>query len=231
MEKKEILDALKLLRENNTKRNFIQSLDLIINLKGMDVKREDQRVDQFLSLPYECGKQVKVCAFVDKQLLKNAQDNCDFVISNEDFQSYAKNKKELKKLANGYDYFISQINVMAEIAKIFGRVLGSRGKMPNPKVGCVVQGTVDLKSLVQKLKKTIHVVTRGEASIKAFIGMESMKDEELAENIHFIYTHVVDSLPQTKNNIKNVLIKFTMGKPHEIGKENESTKLEKAGSK
>ena len=135
--------AVELIKKDKD-RKFNQSVDLIINLKGMDVKREDQRVDQFLSLPYECGKQVKVCAFVDKQLLKNAQDNCDFVISNEDFQSYAKNKKELKKLANGYDYFISQINVMAEIAKIFGRVLGSRGKMPNPKAGCVVQGTVDL---------------------------------------------------------------------------------------
>ncbi|MDD5651129.1 MAG: 50S ribosomal protein L1 [Candidatus Nanoarchaeia archaeon] len=235
MEKKEILEAIKALREENVKRNFSQSLDLIINLKGIDLKREDQKVDQYLALPHERGKPIKVCAFVDKQLLKNAKENCDLVIVNDDFPNYAKSKKDAKKIANECSFFISQVNVMAEVAKTFGRTLGSRGKMPNPKAGCVVPGNIDLKPIVTKLKKTVRVTTRSEPTLKVFVGTEAMKDEDLVENIDFVCTHITEALAQGKNNIKNIILKFTMGKPYEIGKgfltkKNESAKVEKAGS-
>lgn len=232
MEKKEILEALKKIRETNTKRNFSQSLDLIINLKGIDLKKENQRVDLYLNLPHERGKPTKICAFVDKQLLKNAKENCDYVILNEDFPNYAKTKKDAKKLANECTYFIAQANIMTEVAKTFGRVLGSRGKMPNPKAGCVVPGNIELKPIVAKLRKTVRIITKNEPTIKIFVGTEAMKDEELAENIQFIYSHLIDVLSQGKHNIKSMILKFTMGKPFELKEsvKDEDTKLEKARS-
>ncbi|MBU0929739.1 MAG: 50S ribosomal protein L1 [Nanoarchaeota archaeon] len=231
MEKKDFLNTLKKLREESKKRNFSQSVDLIINLKGIDLKKEEHKVDQFLTLPHERGKAVKVCAFVDKQLIKNAREDCDLAILNEDFPEYAGNKKTIKKLARDYSYFIAQVNIMSEVAKTFGKIIGTRGKMPNPKAGCVVPGTADLKPLVLKLKKLVRITTKAEPTIKTRLGLETMKDEELADNALYIYSHLIDTLPQGKHNIKNIFLKFTMSKPHEIKEsENESTKLEKARS-
>jgi len=230
MEKKDFLEALKKLKENSKKRNFSQAVDIVINLREIDIKREDRKIDHFVNLPFERGKKIKACALVDKQLLKNAQENCDLAILNEEFPRFG--KKEIKKIANDHNFFIAQANIMTEVAKYFGKVLGPRGKMPNPKAGCVVPGTADLKPVVQRLQKTARLITKNEASVKALVGFENGKDEEIAENCLFIYNSIIDDLPEGKNNIKSVILKFTMGKPYEIGKgfRHESTAVEKTGS-
>lgn len=233
MEKKDILEALKSLREASVKRNFSQSVDLILNVKGIDVKKETEKIDHFITLPFERGKKVKICALVDKQLEKNAKENCDYVILSEEFPRYSKNAKEIKTIANDCSFFIAQVNIMAEVAKTFGKVLGPRGKMPNPKAGCVVPGTVDLKPLVQRLQKLTRLITKNEPTIKVSIGYESSKDEELAENALAVYNSIITDLPDGKNSIKSVILKFTMSKPYELGKgfsKNESTRVEKTGS-
>jgi len=43
-----------------------------------------------------------------------------------------------------------------------------------------------------------------------------MKDDDLAENILYIYNQVLHKLPEERNNIKNIFIKTTMGKPQHL---------------
>lgn len=219
MNKQQILNTLKIVRENSKKRNFNQTIDLIINLKQLDLKKEDHKQDHFLTLPFERGKKVKVCALVNQELLKEAKTNCDHVILNEDFSKLK--KSEIKKIVNECSFFIAQANLMTEVAKTFGKILGPKGKMPNPKAGCVVPGNANLKPLIIKLQKTLRVTTKGEPIIKIPIGTEAMKDEELVENVLFVYSHLEGVLPQGKNNVKNVLLKTTMGKPIKIEEKNE----------
>ena len=116
---------------------------------------------------------------------------------------------------------------MPKIATLFGKILGPLGKMPNPKVGAVVPGnTPTLKPLADKLRNTIRLQTKNEPTVKALLGNELMKDEEIADNFIHIYNSVLHSLPQEKNNIKNVIIKMSMGSPIHVGREYKKEELE-----
>ncbi len=214
MDKTLVLSKLKELREKSKKRNFSQSIDLIINLKQLDLKKPENKIDLFVLLPYSKGKKTKICGLVDKELLKESKENLDHTITKEEFQNL--NKKQIKKLAREYDFFIAQANIMTDVAKFFGKIFGPRGKMPNPKVGCAVPGNMLLKPLKEKLERTIRLQTKNELIIKTMVGKENIKDEEIADNIMVIYNALVASLPQEKNNIKETLIKLTMSNPIKI---------------
>src|SRR3989344_1586594 len=212
MDKNIILEAIKKARENSKKRKFSQSFDLIVNLKNINLKKAGDSVDTFLTLPFGRGKKIRVCALVDAQLAKQAKEICDKIILLEDFNKY-QDKKILKELSREFDFFIGQADLMSKIATTFGKVLGTAGKMPNPKAGCIVPGNANLKLLYEKLQKTVRMQTKNEAIIKCIIGNENMKDEDVAENILFAYNSLLHSLPQEKNNLKEALLKSTMGKP------------------
>ncbi len=211
MEKNIINNSIKQLRESSKKRNFDQTIDLVLNLKQIDVKKEDNKQDHFIALPSGRGKKIKICALVDQELFKEAKANCDKVFLEEEFSRLK--KKDLKKAATECTYFIAQANIMPSVAKTFGRTLGARGKMPNPKAGCVVPGNINLKPVIERLQKTVRIITKNEPIIKVSVGTESMKDSDLAENISYVYSYIESVLPQGKNNIKNAILKTTMGKP------------------
>lgn len=207
------------IRKDAVKRKFSQSIDFVINLKDLDLKKPENQVDLFISLPHARGKKVKTCAIIGGELAATAKENCDLVIPNDQFPRYTGNKKEIKKLANDYDFFIAQANIMPEIAKVFGSVLGPRKKMPNPKAGCVVPPNANLKLLVDKLQKTVRLQAKTEYSMKCSVGLESMSDEQLSDNLVAVYNAIIGALPSEKNNVKNMLLKLTMGKPVKISEE------------
>jgi large subunit ribosomal protein L1 len=217
MDKQIVLKALKELRASSGSKKFSQSIDMQIRLKEIDIKKQDQKIDMYTVLPHSLGKRKKIIAFVDAQLAPQAKQNCDTVILKEDFPKYAPDKKAQKKLASAHDYTISQLELMASFAATFGKVFGPKGKMPNPKAGCVVPGTAQLGSVVQKLQNTVRLITKNDEVIRTVVGTDKMSDEELSDNILAIYNTLLSKLPQEKNNIKDVMIKFTMGPAYVLG--------------
>lgn len=217
MDRKEVLELIERVRKGSQKRKFSQAFDLQIRFRDIDLKKQEQKVDFFVPLPHSRGREPKICAFVDAQLVGQAKKLFENVVLGEEFEGWKDNKKGLKKLAKDYDFFVAQANLMAKLATIFGKTLGTKGKMPNPKAGCVVPGTANLEPLVSKLKKTVHVQTKNELAVKAPVGNENMKDEDVAENILAIYNQLMSSL--APNNIKSVGLKLTMGPIFMLGKE------------
>ena len=212
MEKQEVSNALKTLREKSPKKKFIQSVDLVINLQNLDLKKPEHKVDLYLQTPHSIGKKRKICAIVDAQLSIQAKKFFDTVILKEEFPRWKDNKKAQRDLANTHDFFVSQVELMGQGAAIFGKVLGARGKMPSPKAGCVVPGSIqNLEPLVNKLQNTVRLQTKNELTVKASVGIESMKDEDLVNNILAVYNTLLAKLPQEKNNIRYTAIKLTMG--------------------
>ncbi len=215
MDKKHFIDAIQALKAL-PKRQFNQKYDFIINLRHLDLKKPEEQVELWVKLPHDFGRKTKVAALVGPELAEQAKASCDFVILHEKFAQFATNKKDVKKLARTYDYFIAQANIMPDVAKTFGRVLGPRGKMPNPKAGCVVPPNANLKALSDNLRKTIKVSAKIQPSIKAMVGTEDQADEQIADNMMAIYTNVLGKLPQEAFNIRSVLLKFTMSAPVKI---------------
>ncbi len=209
MDKQAIQKALEELK-SHPKRKFTQSYDMVINLKNLVVKSNP--VDFFVTLHYPKGKKIKVACFCDQQLADVAKEACDLVISESDFAKY-KDKKELKKLADSYDYFVAQANLMPKVAAAFGKVLGMKGKMPNPKLGCVVPPNANIQALVEKLTKTVRLSAKKATNLQCIIGKEDQPDEQIIDNILTVYQATVKHLPNETQNIKNVSLKLTMGKP------------------
>lgn len=216
MEKEKFLENLKKLREASKKRKFNQSTDLIINLKDIDLKKPEEQVDFFLTFHQKTGKKRKVCALVGPELSEDAKSVCDKVITVDEFNNYTKDKKLVKNLATEYDFFIAQADIMPKVAAAFGKALGPRGKMPNPKAGCVVPPKGSLKPLYEKLQDTVKVTAKSTPVVQIFIGKENLKDDDLADNALEAYSQLESKLPKGHNNIKNVFIKFTMSKPEKI---------------
>ena len=211
MDKKAVLTALKKARETSKKRNFKQTFDLIVNLKSYDLKKTDSLVDFYVSLHYSKGKKTKVCALVGPELKEQAEEACEFMIPSSEFDSYSQDKKKTKKLADSYDYFVAQATVMPKLATAFGRVFGPRGKMPNPKAGCVVPPNANLKALHQRLQKLLRVSAKIESIVQCPVGSEDMPDAEIIDNVHNVYDHLLQHLALGKNNVRSAYIKLTMG--------------------
>ncbi len=223
MDKKHFTQGVQVLRANAEKKEFVQSIEVIINFKGLDPKREDHKISTFLTLPFSRGKTITTTALVGHELSTKAKAVCNEVIQVEQFKTLEKSK--IKKLAETTTFFLAQSTIMPQVAQTFGKILGPRSLMPNPKAGCVILPTAELKSAVDRLQKTVKLETKNEPVVKAVIGLESMKDEELMENAFAIFNTVLHLLPQEKHNIKSVLIKSTMGKPIVITEEGAHVKI------
>ncbi len=213
MDKTKALEAIKKLKKANSKRNFVQSYDLIITLKGLDLKKPDHKIDTYVTLHYPRGKKAKIGAFVGPELASDAKKVFDTVITPDDFQKYS-DIKAMKKLADEHAFFIAQANIMGKVATQFGKILGTRGKMPNPKAGCVVppKGT-NFEALYSKLQKTVRLITKNNLMVQCTVGTEDMDDEEVAVNIVDVYNQLTHNLINHENNIGKVLLKMTMSKP------------------
>jgi large subunit ribosomal protein L1 len=208
MDKKQVKTALDELQKS-PKRKFTQSYDLIINLKNLDIKQT--QLDFFTILHFPKGKKTKVAAFVDQMMKEQADKACDLVIEEKDFANYA-DKKAMKKLAESYDYFIAQAPLMGKVAATFGKVFGMKGKMPNPKIGCVVPPNGNLEVLVKRLNLSVRMTAKKALNLQCTIGKEDQPEEEIIDNIITVYGNAVKQLPNELQNVKDVSIKLTMSK-------------------
>jgi len=211
MDKKTALQAIKELRKNEPKK-FTQSVELIVNLKEINLKNPDEQVEFFTQAPHQI-KPKKICAIVAGELEAESQKVMDKTITQSELEKLKGDKKAVKKLAEEYDYFIAQANIMGQIAGVVGRVFGPRGKMPNPKAGCVVPPKGALQPLYDRLQSTVRIIAKKVPMIQLSIGNESMSDDVLAENIAYFYDQIQHHLPREKHNIKNAYVKLTMSKP------------------
>jgi len=201
----ELTQALQELRKSE-KRKFDQSIDLVVSLKGIDVKKDN--VSAIVPIPHKV-RDKKVCAFL------STKSSIVKTVTNLDFPKY-KDKKELKNLVKEFDFFIAEAKLMPSIATIFGKVLGPTGKMPSPQLG-VLMNTDDnsIKALLAKIDNSVKIRVK-EPAVKLSIGKESMDDKNIIENINAVYQGLVAALPVKRDNIKSVMIKLTMSKPIKV---------------
>ncbi|MBX4196871.1 hypothetical protein KW805_04755 [Candidatus Pacearchaeota archaeon] len=201
----ELKEALHELRKEE-KRKFDQSVDVIVNLKGIDLKRDN--LSTIITIPH-IVKEKKVCAFLTKKATGIT------TVTQPDFQKY-KDKKTLKNLVKSYDFFIAAAPLMPAVATTFGKILGPAGKMPSPQLGIIThEDEATIKGIVGKISQSVKIRVK-EPSVKVSIGKESMTDEKIMENIRAVYHGLVAILPTKKENVRSVMVKLTMSKPLKV---------------
>jgi large subunit ribosomal protein L1 len=212
LDQKTILNAVKEAKGKSEKREFNQSVELVLNLREIDMKSPEGKLQEIIELPHSPAKQNKICVIASGELaLKAKKANADQVIERAELEGYAGKKRDLRKIANSYDLFIAEAPLMPLVGKVLGPVLGPRGKMPIP-----VPPTVDIVGLMAKHRKTIVVKMRNQPILQCRVGSENMKEEEIADNIQTVLRVIEGKLKRGMKNIKVAYIKTSMGEPVSI---------------
>ena len=206
MAEKSTVMAVQKALEGAKKRNFVETVELAINLKDVDLSVPKNRITEDVILPNGRGKAVRVCVIGGGELALKAKDVADLVITPEELQTLADDKKQAKKLANSTDYFIAEAPLMAVVGKRLGTVLGPRGKMPKP-----IAPGVDPTAMIDGLRRTVSVRTKDRMTFHAPVGTVEMTAEQLADNIETILKRVELKLEKGRMNIASSYIKTTMG--------------------
>ncbi len=188
------------------KRNFKQSVDLIVAIEGLDLKRPENRIRLIVRLPYGPSKEKKVAVFADGVMAERAREaGADKVISEKELLDMMGQKREIKKLANSYDFFAAEPKMMAHVGRVMGFALGPRGKIPQ-----IIPPNADVKRILDDLKKSVLVNIRNNPMASVSIGHEDMPIEQLVANAKAFIEALSNKLPE-KAYIKNIYVKTTMG--------------------
>ena len=175
----EIEEAVKKVLEESKPRNFTQSIDVVITINDLDVNKPENRLDEEVLLPNGRGKDVKIAFIAEGELAYQAEKaGADLVIDKEQLEAYGKNRAEAKKIANSYDFFVAQSDLMPTVGRFLGPVLGPRKKMPKP-----IPASANPEVILGRLRSTVKVRVKDQPIIQSIVGSEDMTEAQIAENV------------------------------------------------
>jgi large subunit ribosomal protein L1 len=212
LDSKALLESVKEAKNKTEKRKFTQSIELIISLRDIDMKKPESRIQESVELPHAIGKQNKVCVIATGDLaLRARRAGADLVIERADLEALGGDKKRQKTLVDEYEHFISEAPLMPTVGRVLGAVLGPKGRMPTP-----VPPNVDIASAVERQRKIVQVRLRSQPILQCRIGTEDMTDEQIAQNIETVIRRLEGKLKRGLKNIRSIVVKTTMGPPVQL---------------
>ena len=208
MTAKKTIDIVEKVLEESKKldRKFKENIDLVFNLKNIDMNLPKNRIDQEVILPHGRGNEAKVAIFASGELALKSKKYVNLLIKPEEIEDLSNNKKKFKKIADEHEFFIAEAPLMPTIGKSLGTVLGPRGKMPKP-----VPPNADVSGMVNNLRKAVRVRSKSTITFHTIAGSTDMPKEHIAENIDTIIKRIEGVLERGRLNIGSVYIKTTMG--------------------
>ncbi len=201
--KYDLLEALKIIVENQNGVKFDESVDLALRL-GVDPKQSNQQVRGAVSLPHGLGKSIRILVFAKGEKEKEAQEaGADFV-GDEDL---------IEKIKGGwldFDRAIATPDMMPLVSKV-AKILGPRGLMPNPKTGTV---TMDIKKAIEAEKKgKLNFRIDKNSIVHATCGRKSLGITKLKENLLAILSTIIKAKPDSSKGVylRKMSLSSTMG--------------------
>ncbi len=195
-------EAVRLLKETGQTK-FDQSVEVHVRT-GLNVRHADEQLRGTLALPHGLGKDVTIAVFAKGDKAKEAEEAGADLIGSADLAA---------KIEEGFDDFeiaIATPDMMGTVGKL-GRILGPRGKMPNPKAGTV---TFDVGKAVRESKtgKLEYRTDRG-ANIHLSIGKKSFDERQLLENYATVIEEIMRARPAAAKGryIESITLTSTMG--------------------
>lgn len=192
-------EALKALSEA-PKRNFVQSYDLIVALKNIDLKKPENKFSKDIILPHGRGKEINVGIISDKiegALTKTDVETID--------------KKGVRELTKKYEFFLCEAPLMPLVGKTLGKYLGPKGKMPK-----LLPPNTDPAAMVEEAKKSVRIRVRDSPVVQVAVGTEAMTQSQVKENVEKVMEELKKTLPKGVSQIKVVMLKLTMNKPVKV---------------
>jgi large subunit ribosomal protein L1 len=196
------LEAIRILKELEGAK-FDEAVELHFNL-GLNVRHAEQQLRGTLMLPHGTGKETRIAVFAEGEKAKEAEEAGADVVGAADLAA---------KIEGGFDDFdvaVATPDMMGTVGKL-GRILGPRGKMPNPKAGTV---TFDVGKAVRDAKagKLEYRTDRG-ANVHLLMGKKSFSERQLLENYATILEEIVRAKPAAAKGryIRTITLTSSMG--------------------
>jgi large subunit ribosomal protein L1 len=203
--KKAVLEAIKL----GSGRRFKQSVELIVVFKGYDPKSPDIKFRDAVYLPKGLGKPPKILVIADGELLTKARELGIDVLSKEEVQKLS--KRESKKIARKYDWFLVKSDLMTVVGKVLGPSLGPRGKFPIP-----IQPSANLDAIIKQYSMSTRLRNKEQPWVGCRVGTEDMDPDDITENIMTVLEFIESKIKKSIESVCKVYIKTTMGEPVEV---------------
>ncbi|MBQ70255.1 MAG: 50S ribosomal protein L1 [Euryarchaeota archaeon] len=210
MEEK-ISEAIKAAVESAPKRKFVESVDISFTIKDVDLKNPTNRIKEEIRLPSGRGRELKIAMFAAGEAATKAKSAGITVFSPQEIEDFGSKKGRAKKVANQFDFFLSEVPHMGLIGRYLGVVLGPRGKMPRP-----VPPTLDPGMLANGLRSTVIIKSGDKMTFHASFGTVEQSHEELMANAMEVFTRVTNKLERGVGNIRSLFIKTSMGPAQRI---------------
>ena len=196
-------EAIKLVKETATAK-FDSTVEVAIKL-NLDTKKADQQLRGSFVLPNGTGKTKKVLVIAKGEAATAAKNAGADYVGDTDMIEKIQNENWFD-----FDVIVATPDMMAQLGRI-GRVLGPKGLMPNPKTGTVTMNTA---KAVEDIKKgMVSYKTDSFGNIHTIIGKVSFTDEQLLENLTYVFNTIVKAKPSNVkgNYIENISVASTMG--------------------
>ncbi len=195
-------EAIRLLKSFETAK-FDETVEVHFRL-GLNVRHAEQQLRGTLMLPHGTGQDVKVAVFADVENAKEAKEAGADVVGTADLA------KQIEEGFDDFDVAIATPDQMSVVGKL-GRILGPRGKMPNPKTGTV---TSDVGKAVRDAKagKLEYRTDRG-ANVHVVIGKKSFEERQLIENYAALIDEIMRAKPAAAKGryVRSITLTSTMG--------------------
>lgn len=209
-------DALKraLSPEYRRLRKFKQSVEMVLSLTGVDPSKPDQRFTELVELPHSPYRvPPKICVFTDGSLTTEAKNLGLGYLSRDALSSMAGKKKNCRKIAQSYDFFVSEAPLMPLVGRVLGQFLGPKNKMPIP-----VPPASSISPLVERLRRSVRLVLKSNMAVSCKIGHEEMPVQQLLENAGAVLSAMEKKLPRSAA-VRYMGFKTTMGRIVKASKE------------
>ena len=205
----EVIEKLLPLVKKNCTTKFDESVDLSFQINNKQ-KKSEINIRTVVNLPGGTGKKVKVAVLCEDTKAPEAKKAGADIVGGDDF---------IEKIKSGeidFEKLICTPGMMVKLSKL-GKVLGPKGLMPNPKLGCV---TENLKTAISDSKSgQAEIRNDKDGNIGVSIGKKSFKDEHLIKN----YNAILETLEKEKSNntlkgdlIKSAFITSSMGVSYKL---------------
>ena len=189
---------------------FDQSVDIAINL-GVDPRHADQAIRGTVVLPSGTGKENTILVIAQGDFVDQALEaGADYAGSDEYFD-------KIKGGWTSVDVIISTPDMMPSLGK-FGKILGPKKLMPNPKSGTV---TKDVAKAVKELKGgKIEFRVDKTGIVHAGIGKMSFGVDKIMDNLNTFMSAILKAKPVSLKGIyiKKITISSSMGPGIKIDK-------------
>jgi large subunit ribosomal protein L1 len=195
-------EAVKFLK-SFTAAKFDETIEIAMRL-GVNPRHADQMVRGTVTLPHGTGKKIRVMVFAKGEAVDNA------LAAGAD---YAGLEEYIEKIQGGwleFDVAVASPDVMGMVGRL-GKILGTRGLMPNPKSGTVTPNIVDAVKEIKAGKIDFRVDKTG--IIHSGIGKLSFSEEKIIDNVKTFINAIVKLKPASAKGtyLKSISLSSTMG--------------------